>query len=76
MERIDVEELRQNFSKYLTKVERGATFVVTEGEAEVAWLSPPGTHGSSDASAATFDAESVERRSSIEVLEEMREERL
>jgi len=42
MERVGVRELRQNLSRYLSKVKEGDAFVVTERGREVARLSPSG----------------------------------
>jgi prevent-host-death family protein len=42
MTKVGVRELRQNLSKYLTKVKQGETYAVTERGVEVARLSPSG----------------------------------
>lgn len=42
MDRVGVRELRQNLSRYLTRVKEGESFVVTERGREVARLSQSG----------------------------------
>jgi prevent-host-death family protein len=46
MDRVGVRELRQNLSRYLVDVKKGASFVVTERGREVARLTPSGLSGS------------------------------
>jgi prevent-host-death family protein len=52
MERVGIRELRQNLSRHLRKVERGATLEVTERGQPVALLTPLPMGGSLDRLAA------------------------
>ncbi|HYP56317.1 MAG TPA: type II toxin-antitoxin system prevent-host-death family antitoxin [Solirubrobacterales bacterium] len=91
MDRVGVRELRQNLSRYLAEVKEGETFVVTERGREVARLSPSGPADSpiarlvAERGATMPRGNLLDRRStngpakgppSIEVLDELREERL
>jgi prevent-host-death family protein len=58
MDKVGVRELRQNLSRYLTRVKAGESLIVTERGAEVAVLTPSGLHASGYARlAARFGAE-------------------
>ena len=91
METVGVRELRQNLSRYLREVKEGESFVVTERGREVARLTPSGPADSpiarlvAERGATMPRGNLLERRSSrppaggppsIEVLNELREERL
>jgi prevent-host-death family protein len=58
MEKVGVRELRQNLSRYLTRIKAGESLAVTERGTEVAVLTPSGPHAEGYARlAARFGAE-------------------
>ena len=91
MDAVGVRELRQNLSRYLAQVKEGESFVVTERGREVARLTPSGPADSpiarlvAERGATMPRGNLLDRRSkrppaggppSIEILDELREERL
>jgi prevent-host-death family protein len=91
MNSVGVRELRQNLSRYLREVKEGESFVVTERGREVARLTPSGPADSplarlvAERGATMPRGNLLDRRSdlppaggppSIEILNELREERL
>lgn len=91
MDSVGVRELRQNLSVYLRQVKEGQSFAVTERGREVARLSPSGPADSplarlvAERGATMPRGNLLDRRSerppaggppSIEILNELREERL
>lgn len=66
MDAVEVRELRRNFSRYLSQVKEGESFVVTERGREIAILTPSGPVARPPAGPPFSE----------EILDELREERL